>query len=107
MENNITKEMILNEICAIAFSDYTEFVRAEEDEDGGTSVYVVPSHRLTKAQKAAVSMIKAGTRGVELKLYDKLKALELLARLTGVFEADDDELEELRRILQNDDDEDG
>ena len=52
-------------------------------------------------------MIKAGTRGVELKLYDKLKALELLARLTGVFEADDDELEELRRILQNDDDEDG
>ena len=102
MEYIITKDRILDELCSVAFSDYTEFVQAVQDDEGNTVIDVAPSNKLTDRQRSAVCMIKAGTRGAEVKLYDKLKALEMLARLSGAFESTDDELEELRRIMQID-----
>ncbi len=51
--------------------------------------------------KKAVCSIKAGTKGVEIKLYDKLKALELLGRTCGVFcDKGKDEREAVEQLKQ-------
>ena len=77
----ITRERVLRELAAIAFSDFTDFVRVS---DG--AVEVTDSSRLSALQCAAVAAIKDTGKAVELKLYDKQKALELLAKLTGIFD---------------------
>ena len=77
----ITRERVLQELAAIAFADFTDFVRI----DDGT-VAVTDSSRLSPLQCAAVAAIKDTGKAVELKLYDKQKALELLAKLTGIFD---------------------
>ena len=75
------RELILNELCAMAFSDYTDYVRVED----GRAV-LRESRELDAPRRAAIASIKEGTKGVELKLHDKQRALELLAKLFGVFD---------------------
>ena len=48
---------------------------------------VADTGTLTPEQRAAISSIEKGTGGIKIKLYDKLKALELLCRLMGLGEA--------------------
>ena len=47
---------------------------------------------------AAVASIKAGTKGIEVKLYDKLRALELLGKIYGVFGGDISEEEAVENL---------
>ena len=82
---DITAQRVLEELAGIAFADFTDFVQVEE---GG--VMVAPSRSLTKAQRAAVASIKDTGKGVELKLYDKQRALELLAKHLGLFDREDE-----------------
>lgn len=85
----ITRKNILNEIAAIAFSDFTRFAQVVSDNDGGQTVIVGNTADLSAECRRAVAGFKAGTRGIELKLYDKLRALELLGRVCGVFDGGD------------------
>ena len=80
----ITRERVLQELAAIAFASFTDFVRID---DG--AVTVTDSRSLSPLQCAAVAAIKDSGKAVELKLYDKQKALELLAKLTGLFEPEE------------------
>ena len=74
---------ILRELRAIAFSDFTEYIRIE---DG--AVVVTDSRNLSPEQRAAIAGIKDTGKGVEIKLHDKQKALELLVKFLGLFDTD-------------------
>ena len=77
----VSSRDILAELCAIAFSDFTQYVRVEDGK-----VLVTDSRDLDYSQRAAIAGIKDTGKGVEIKLHDKQKALELLAKYLGLFE---------------------
>ena len=77
----ITQDRVLAELSAIAFAKATDYV--EVDDDG--SVKIKPTAELTEEQKKAIASIKEGANGIENKLTDKTKALEMLSRHLGLF----------------------
>ena len=82
----LTEADILAALQAIAFSDYTDYIWIEDGQ-----VRVKDTRLLTQAQRAAIAGIKDSGKGVELKLHDKQKALELLVKYLGFFEHSPDE----------------
>ena len=79
----ITQERVLEELAAIAFAKGTDF--AQVDECG--EVDLVPTSDLSEEKKKAIASIKQGPYGrAEIKLHDKLRALEMLGRYLGVFD---------------------
>lgn len=101
----ITQDMVLRELANIAFSnaaDYAAVVEKElmvensngemipaRDRDGNPVTYrtvePVLTSALTEDQKRALSVIKRGRDGFEVKPYDKVKALELLGKHLGLW----------------------
>ena len=101
----ITQDMVLFELAAIAFSnaaDYAQVVEREAtiesaegdviplcDKDGNPVMYrtvePVLTENLTDRQKRALSVIKKGRDGFEVKPYDKIRALELIGKHIGMF----------------------
>ena len=77
----ITQDRVLAELSAIAFAKATDYV--EIDDDGAVKIKATAS--LTDEQKKAIAGIKEGANGVEVKLVDKTKALEMLSRHLGLF----------------------
>jgi hypothetical protein len=93
----ITKERLLEQLAAAAFSDYSRFCKVACE--GGTQVLeVTDTSLLTRPDRLAVAAVKAGTKGIEVKLYDKLKAVEMLARFTGLFD-ETSSVDELRELF--------
>ena len=78
----ITQDMVLRELAAIGFSNAVDYVQI--DQNG--MVKLTPTGSLTQEQQRVIAGIKDGKYGVELKLYDKLSALELLGRHLGLFD---------------------
>lgn len=74
----ITREEILAELAAIGFARVTDFYEWQEGKP-------VPRRTLTDRGNAAVAAVETGTHGLRLKVYDKLKALELLGKCLGAF----------------------
>lgn len=100
----ITQDMVLKELANIAFSNAADFARVVEkqamvdangktiplvDTDGKPVMYrtvePVLTEELTEEQKRALSVIKRGRDGFEVKPYDKVKALELLGKHLGMW----------------------
>ena len=77
----ITQEMVLRELAAIGFARATDYVQIR---DG--CVCLTESDALSVDQKRAVACIKEGKHGIEVRTYDKLRALELLGQHLGMFE---------------------
>ena len=77
----ITQDRVLAELSAIAFAKATDYV--EIDDDGAVKIKATAS--LTDEQKKAIAGIKEGANGIEVKLVDKTKALEMLSRHLGLF----------------------
>ena len=77
----IDREQLLFQLQAIATVDATQLLQVT---DG--CLTVADTAALTPAQRAAVAGIEKSTGGIKLKLYDKLKALELLCKLMGLGE---------------------
>lgn len=102
----ITQDMVIFELAAIAFSNAADYAAVVEkdatmqteeglmiplyDEDGNPVKYrtvePVLTADLTDKQKRALSVIKKGRDGFEIKPYDKVRALELLGKHLGMFE---------------------
>ena len=78
----ITQETVLQELAAIAFANGADFAQVTE----GGFVQVVPTKRLAKEKLPAIAAIKENQYGVEIKMHDKVRALELLGKHLGVFE---------------------
>ena len=76
----ITQDMVIKELAAIGFSKATDYVTIK----GGT-VFIKDTDALTEDQIRAIAGIKEGANGIEVKLNDKEKALELLGRHLGMW----------------------
>ncbi|MCL1872974.1 MAG: terminase small subunit [Clostridiales bacterium] len=98
----ITQERVLMELAAIAFANSSDFVRVitEElpvrvlDPETAEMVYMMrkvqhveigDTTSLPAEKLAALAGIKQGANGIEIKLHDKPKALEMLSRYLGLF----------------------
>ena len=76
----ITQDRVLEELAAIAFARATDFAEVKDE-----CVIIKDTAGLTEQQIKAIAGIKEGKFGIELKLNDKEKALELLGRHLGMF----------------------
>lgn len=76
----ITQDSVLKELAKIGFVDITDFVTIS----GGT-VQVRATDDIEKNKLGAIAGIKEGANGIEIKLNDKEKALELIGRHLGMF----------------------
>ena len=100
----ITQDRVLRELAIIAFSnaaDYASIIEKDamvdvngvtvplEDADGNPIKYrtvePVLTEDLTEEQQRALSVIKKGRDGFEVKPYDKVRALELLGKHLGMW----------------------
>lgn len=101
----ITQDMVVRELAAIAFSnasDYAKVIEKQavytaengrriplEDENGNpimiNDVELTLTDNLSAGQKKALSGIKHGKYGIEVSSCDKVRALELLGRHLGMF----------------------
>ena len=88
----ITQDMVLNELANIAFSNIADYVKVVEKEaviKGKKIKYKTVDATLTdnlsEEQKKALSMIKEGKNGLEIKMNDKVRALELLGKHLGMW----------------------
>lgn len=77
----ITQDRVLQELAAVGFARGTDY--AEISPDG--TVHLIPTEQLNTQQKAAVLGIRETRDGVEIKLADKVRALELLGKHLGLF----------------------
>lgn len=81
---NITQDMVVKELAKIAFSKIDDYV--EIDDNTGINNVIVKATRDVQEDKiSAVSSIKQGSNGIEIKLHDKVRALENLGRHLGMF----------------------
>lgn len=85
-QNPVTRQRVLEELSCIAFSRATDYIRVE---DGHAQVQ--NTDELSDQAARAIVSIKEGTKGVEIKLGDKMRALELLGRSVGLFEKEPEE----------------
>lgn len=76
----ITQDRVIEELAAIAFARATDYATIENGQ-----VTLKDTKQLTDIQIKAIASIKDGKFGVEVKLNDKEKALEMLGRHLGMF----------------------
>lgn len=76
----VSQDRVVQELAAIAFSKTTDYV-----EIVGGRVIIKNTDGLNEEQVRAIAGIKEGTNGIEIKLNDKEKALELLGRHLGMW----------------------
>lgn len=69
--DGVTKEQIVEELMRIAFYSANEKIFEE---------------KIPKRLMSAISSIKKTSAGIEVKFYDKMKALEILGRQFGLFD---------------------
>lgn len=97
----VTQDRVIEELAAIAFARATDFAQIVNG-----NVVLTDTADLTESQIKAIAGIKEGKFGIELKLNDKEKALELLGRHLGMFKDKlevsglDEEKNKLDDILQ-------
>ena len=82
----ITRENIIKELGAIAFARATDLLCVQ---DGVLTVG--DTEGIPPELSCAIASIEKAPGGIKVKLYDKLKALELLGKAVGLFEGDAEE----------------
>lgn len=81
----ITQERVLQELAAIAFANGADYAKVVNSGLLPT-VEMIPTEELSPEKLPAIAGIKANQYGVEVKLHDKVKALELLGKYLGTFD---------------------
>lgn len=76
----ITQDRVLQELAAIAFAKATDYAEVKDGQ-----VIIKDTVNLDEQQVKAIAGIKECKYGIEVKLNDKEKALELLGRHLGMF----------------------
>ena len=80
----VTQDRVVQELAAIAFARVTDYVSIKSN--GPAAVVMIKSTEdLSDEQIRAIAGIKEGANGIEVKLNDKQKALELLGRHLGMW----------------------
>lgn len=103
----VTQDRVVEELTAIAFARATDYVTIQAN--GPAAIVMVKStDDLSEKQVRAIAGIKEGANGVEIKLNDKEKALELLGRHLGMWNdklnlnvpAVDDSIKEMEKYFE-------
>ena len=81
-KKEVSVQRVMEELAAIGFSRVTDFLYVENN-----TLMIRPSEELSAGEKAAIASIERTSNGLKVKFYDKLKALELLGKHMGMFEA--------------------
>ena len=89
----VTQERVVKELARIAFANIADYIHVETQtrtkDDGTEIIYQTvmfnETQELSADQRAALAVVKQSVNGFELKLHDKIKALELLGRHIGMF----------------------
>jgi len=89
---DITAERVQRQIAAVAFFDPREVMTFDR-----FGVTVLNSRFWNSDQATAVQSIKMGQYGLEIKMYDRLRAAEMLAKQLGV-QKEDNNVEDAFRI---------
>ena len=89
----VTQERVIGELAAIAFADVADYVQII-NEDGFPMVQLTPTKDIPANKRAAIASIKQGNNGIEVKLHNKLDALDKLGRHLGLFKEHDQDTEE-------------
>ncbi|MEG2322806.1 MAG: terminase small subunit [Anaerovoracaceae bacterium] len=76
----ITQDRVLHELAQIGFAKVTDFVAIE-----GPFVKIKQTAEMPEEKIGAIAGIKEGANGIDVKLNDKCKALELIGRHLGMF----------------------
>lgn len=76
----VTADRVLRELAAIGFYDIADYA-----EINGGSVILKATADIPRDKRAAIAGIKETQSGVEVKMADKLKALELIGRHLGMY----------------------
>lgn len=101
-ETKITQKRIIDELAAIAFANGTDYARIVKrkrlqpkynenkeivsyEEKECLDVEFTPTDELSEEQRKAIAGIKYGKHGIQVDLYDKKGALELLGKHLGIF----------------------
>jgi len=78
----INQDRVLRELATIAFADMADFVQVVDD---GSKVVALELDKIPPDKRGAIASIKQGANGIDVKLNDKVKALELLGRHLGMY----------------------
>lgn len=81
----ITQEKVLQELAAIAFANGSDFAKVVNIGSLPT-VEMIPTDELPPEKLPAIAGIKTTQTGVEVKLHDKVKALELIGKYLSLFD---------------------
>lgn len=84
----IRQDDVLRELASIAFADVTEIVSVE-----GGKVFIANTDDIPADKRKIIAGIKEGREGLEIKFYDRLRALELLGKHLGIFDQRKDDLD--------------
>ena len=102
MDDNINPGRVLRELAGIGFADILDYVAVTPEGE----LALRPTEEIPPQARAAVVGIKQGPRGIEIKLADKLSALEKLGRHMGLFDRREpggiEDVEDLRREIFGD-----
>lgn len=102
----VTAERITEELAKIGFAIATDVASW-----GDGQVHVVPSDQIDEATAAAIASVKVTQFGVEVKMHDKLAALEKLGRSIAMFtdnvNVKQDALQRIREKMEADDGDEG
>ena len=100
----VTRDSIMQELAAVGFARVGDFINVESERANELCVHpitgefvelpigwrqhvrVIDTANLPEEKQAALAGIKQGAHGIEVKLHDKVRALELLGKATGVFD---------------------
>lgn len=91
----VNPKRVVDELAAIGFARATDFVAVED----GTLV-IRSTDELSKTDKAAIASVESTSNGIRLKLYDKMKALELLGKYMGIFDGDGAQADRENNLLE-------
>lgn len=80
----VTQDRVVQELAAIAFARATDYVEIKA-KGPAAMVMIKSTNELSVEQVRAIAGIKEGANGIEVKLNDKEKALELLGRHLGMW----------------------
>lgn len=80
----ITQDKVLREFAKIGFANITDYLEVEV-KGSYKAVNIKPTRDIQNDKVAAIASIKQGANGIEIKLHDKVKALEDIGRHLGMF----------------------
>ena len=84
----VKQDDVLRELASIALLDITDIVSVKDGK-----VCIANTDELPPEKRKMISGIKEGQYGLEIKFYDRLKALEMLCKHLGMFDQKKDELD--------------